>query len=154
MTIVSTKPYLVRAIYEWCMDQGYTPHIAAVVDEHTRIPPGYAREGQIVLNLSADATNQLTMGNERITFQARFGGAAHSLSIPVANIIAVYARENGQGMAFEPEPAGGAEPVEADGAPGAASAAEAGVDSGNAPAPEAEGPRPPAERGGHLKRVK
>jgi len=154
MTNVSTKPYLVRAIYEWCMDQGYTPHIAAVVDEHTRIPPGYAREGQIVLNLSADATNQLTMGNERITFQARFGGAAHSLSIPVANIIAVYARENGQGMAFEPEPAIGAEPAETDGAADEASAAD-GFDSASSPAPAAESvPRTPSERGGHLKRVK
>jgi stringent starvation protein B len=100
---VSTKPYLIRAIYEWCVDQGYTPHVAALVDENTSVPPGYARDGQIVLNLGPDATHQLMMGNDRITFQARFAGVAQSLSIPVANVVAVYARENGHGMAFELE---------------------------------------------------
>lgn len=101
MTTVSTKPYLLRAIWEWCVDQGFTPYLAARVDEQTRIPPGFARDGQIVLNLSPDATGQLQMGNEYIDFQARFGGVAHSLSVPVDNVIAIYARENGQGMAFE-----------------------------------------------------
>lgn len=103
MTTVSTKPYLLRAIWEWCVDQGFTPYLATLVDEHTRVPPGYARDGQIVLNLSPDATGQMQMANDFISFQARFGGAAHSLVIPVANVIAIYARENGQGMAFEPE---------------------------------------------------
>ncbi|MBL8437773.1 MAG: ClpXP protease specificity-enhancing factor [Zoogloeaceae bacterium] len=98
---VSTKPYLVRAIYEWCLDQGLTPYIAAKVDEATRVPPGYARDGQIVLNIGPDATHELVLGNERISFQARFGGIAHSLSVPVPNVMAVYARENGHGMAFE-----------------------------------------------------
>ena len=106
MTTVSTKPYLVRAIYEWCIDQGFTPHLAVLVDENTLVPPGYARDGQIVLNIGPDASHQLLMGNERVTFQGRFGGVAHSLSIPLQNVLAVYARENGQGMAFEPEPAG------------------------------------------------
>lgn len=100
---VSTKPYLIRAIYEWCVDQGYTPHMAAMVDEKTSVPAGYAKDGQIVLNLGPDATHQLSMGNDWITFQARFGGVAHSLSVPVGNVIAVYARENGHGMAFELE---------------------------------------------------
>ena len=103
MTTVSTKPYLLRAIWEWCVDQGFTPYLATQVDENTRVPPGYARDGQIVLNLSPDATGQMQMANDFISFQARFGGAAHSLVIPVANVIAIYARENGQGMAFEPE---------------------------------------------------
>lgn len=103
MTTVSTRPYLLRAIWEWCMDQGFTPYLAARVDEHTRVPPGFARDGQIVLNLSPDATGQLQMGNELITFQARFGGVAHSLVVPVDNVLALYARENGQGMAFSPE---------------------------------------------------
>ena len=103
MSTVSTKPYLLRAIWEWCVDQGFTPYLAALVDEHTRIPPGYARDGQIVLNLSPDATGQMQMANDFITFQARFGGVAHSLVIPVANVVALYASENGQGMAFEPE---------------------------------------------------
>lgn len=103
MSTVSTKPYLLRAIWEWCVDQGFTPYLASLVDEDTRVPPGYARDGQIVLNLSPDATGQLQMANDFISFQARFGGAAHSLVIPVANVVAIYARENGQGMAFEPE---------------------------------------------------
>lgn len=101
MTTVSTKPYLLRAIWEWCVDQGFTPYLAARVDGQTRVPPGYARDGQIVLNLSPDATGQLQMSNDYIDFQARFGGVAHSLSIPVDNVMAIYARENGQGMAFE-----------------------------------------------------
>ena len=100
---VSTKPYLLRAIWEWCVDQGFTPYLAALVDDQTRVPPGYARDGQIVLNLSPDATGNMQMANDYISFQARFGGVAHSLVIPVANVIAIYARENGQGMAFEPE---------------------------------------------------
>ncbi len=103
MTTVSTKPYLLRAIWEWCVDQGFTPYLATLVDENTRVPPGYARDGQIVLNLSPDATGQMQMANDFISFQGRFGGVAHSLVIPVANVIAIYARENGQGMAFEPE---------------------------------------------------
>ena len=103
MSTVSTKPYLLRAIWEWCVDQGFTPYLATLVDEDPRVPPGYARDGQIVLNLSPDAIGQLQMANDFISFQARFGGAAHSLVIPVANVVAIYARENGQGMAFEPE---------------------------------------------------
>ena len=112
MSTVSTKPYLLRAIWEWCVDQGFTPYLATLVDENTRVPPGYARDGQIVLNLSPDATGQLQMDNEYISFQGRFGGVAHSLVIPVANVIAIYARENGQGMAFEPALEGGEEAAE------------------------------------------
>lgn len=143
---ISTKPYLIRAIYEWCVDQGYTPHVAAVVDENTRVPPGYARDGQIVLNLGPDATHQLMMGNDTITFQARFAGVAHSLSIPVANVVAVYARENGHGMAFELEGEAGMD---------AALDAETEVQR-SAPPPATEGderPDPPPPRG-HLKVVK
>lgn len=103
MTTDSTRPYLIRAIYEWCIDQGFTPHIAVIVDERVVVPQGYAQDGQIVLNLGPEATNNLAMANDAITFQARFGGKAHSLLIPVANVLAVYARENGQGMAFEPQ---------------------------------------------------
>jgi len=149
MTHVSTKPYLIRAIYEWCIDQGFTPHIAVLVDERTVVPPGYAREGQIVLNLGPDATNQLLMGNELITFQARFGGAAHALSIPVSNVLAVYARENGHGMAFEPDAA------TAEGEP--ATPIEAGeIDEQDQPPPDsppAGAPRPAGGRA-HLKVVK
>jgi len=105
MSIVSTKPYLIRAIYEWCMDQGFTPYLAAMVDANTRVPPGSTKDGQIVLNVSPDATAQLNMANDLIEFQARFGGVAHSIRIPVGNVVAIYARENGHGMAFEVEPA-------------------------------------------------
>ncbi|QDF96081.1 ClpXP protease specificity-enhancing factor [Azoarcus sp. DD4] len=146
MSNVSTKPYLIRAIYEWCTDQGYTPYIAAMVDDNTRVPPGYARDGQIVLNVGQDATHQLVMDNELISFQARFNGTVHSLLIPVGNVVAIYARENGHGMAFELESgaveAGGeaAEPVALVPAPAAAE-------------PGGEGGKPPP-RGNHLKVVK
>ena len=99
--MVSTKPYLVRAIYEWCVDQGFTPYLAVQVDERTRVPSAYVRDGQIVLNIGPDATNQLVMDNEQVSFQARFNGVAHQIAVPVDNVAAIYAREKGQGMAFE-----------------------------------------------------
>ncbi|MBK6631947.1 MAG: ClpXP protease specificity-enhancing factor [Betaproteobacteria bacterium] len=98
---VSTKPYLLRALYEWCADQGLTPYISVQVDARTLVPRQFVRDGNIVLNLGADAVQNLHMGNDLITCQARFGGVAQSLSIPVGNVAAIYARENGQGMAFE-----------------------------------------------------
>lgn len=99
----SAKPYLLRAMYEWCVDQGCTPHLAVLVDDNVLIPPGYARDGQIVLNIGPEATNQLAMGNEAITFQARFAGVVHSIYVPVGHVCAIYAAQNGQGMAFEPD---------------------------------------------------
>ena len=102
--IPSTKPYLIRAIHEWCLDQGFTPYLGVSVDARTRVPREHVKDGQIVLNLGPDATHQLVMGNELITFSARFNGVAQALSIPVENIAAIYARENGQGMAFEVAP--------------------------------------------------
>lgn len=101
MSETSTKPYLLRAIYEWCTDNGYTPHIAAVVDGATRVPMQFVKNGEIVLNISFSATSGLKMDNDSIRFSARFGGVSRDLSIPVDNVIAIYARENGQGMAFE-----------------------------------------------------
>ena len=105
LKLASTKPYLIRAIHEWCVDQGYTPYLTVVVDSNTRVPREYVKEGQIVLNLGPEATHQLAMGNDFITFSARFSGVALALSIPVANIAAIFARENGQGMAFDVVPA-------------------------------------------------
>ncbi|WP_179403181.1 ClpXP protease specificity-enhancing factor [Burkholderia guangdongensis] len=105
MQEISTKPYLLRALYEWCTDNGYTPHIAVRVDNSTRVPRQFVRNGEIVLNVSFDATSQLQMGNEWIEFTARFSGQAHKIEIPVANVLAIYARENGQGMAFQVEAA-------------------------------------------------
>lgn len=148
MTTVSTKPYLIRAIYEWCVDQGFTPYIAAMVDEHTRVPPGYARDGQIVLNVGADATHQLVMDNEFISFQARFNGVAHSLLVPVGNVVAIYARENGQGMAFELEKAEISANAGAD-----EQLVEALPDDG-ADADRGGNDDKPPPRGGHLKIVK
>lgn len=103
MGLPSTKPYLLRAIWEWCCDNGLTPHIAVTVDGRTRVPREFVRDGQIVLNLGPDATNKLQIGNEYVEFQARFGGVARELSIPVGQVTAIYARENGAGMAFELE---------------------------------------------------
>jgi stringent starvation protein B len=97
----STKPYLIRAIYEWCTDSGYTPYLSVSVDDGTRVPMDHVKNGEIVLNLSALATSKLNLGNELIEFQARFGGTARAISIPVRNVSAIYARENGHGMAFE-----------------------------------------------------
>ena len=160
MGTVSTKPYLIRAIYEWCLDQGYTPYLAALVDAHTRVPAGAARDGQIVLNISPDATHQLEMGNDFIQFQARFGGKAQLLNVPVANVIAVYARENGHGMAFEvdsdalPEPdAAAISPVQA--VPDATGDGDdvTGGDGEDDP-PDAPGPDAPGGGRGHLKVIK
>lgn len=101
----STKPYLLRAIWEWCNDHGFTPYIAVEVDEMTRVPREFIRDGQIVLNIGPSATNRLQIGNEYVEFQARFGGVARELSVPVGRVAAIYARENGAGMAFEVESA-------------------------------------------------
>lgn len=106
MTVVlpSTKPYLIRAIHEWCCDNGFTPYISVVVDERVRVPREFVRDGQIVLNVGYEATGHLQIANDGITFQARFGGVARDIAIPLGNVTAIYAKENGSGMAFEPEP--------------------------------------------------
>ena len=101
MSETSTKPYLLRAIYEWCTDNGYTPYLAAVVDAGTRVPMEFVKNGEIVLNISFSATSGLKMDNDLIRFSARFGGVSRDISVPVDNVVAIYARENGQGMAFE-----------------------------------------------------
>lgn len=101
MSEISTKPYLLRAIYEWCTDNGYTPYLAAAVDSRTLVPREFVKNGEIVLNISFTATSGLKMDNDFINFHARFGGVSREISIPVDNVVAIYARENGQGMAFE-----------------------------------------------------
>ncbi len=97
----STTPYLIRAIYEWCVDNGFTPYLAVRVDENTRVPMEYVRNGEIVLNVSADATRDLTMGNEGIRFSARFNGVSREISVPVDAVSGIFAKETGQGLAFE-----------------------------------------------------
>ena len=114
MAETSTKPYLIRAIHEWCMDNGYRPYIAVAVDERTVVPREFVRAGEIVLNVSIDATSRLRLGNDLIEFEARFNRVARQLSIPIENVTAIYAAENGHGMAFEvaKSPAEPAEPAE------------------------------------------
>ena len=117
MNETSTKPYLLRALYEWCVDNGFTPYLSVVVDAATRVPAEYVRNGEIVLNIGPLAANRLKMTNESIDFSARFGGTARELSIPVAQVAALYARENGHGMSFEIDRT--KPPVEAGGQAGA-----------------------------------
>lgn len=143
----STKPYLIRAIHEWCVDNGFTPYLVVQVDAHTRVPREYVRDGQIVLNISPEATHQLVMGNDEIVFQTRFSGAPFQVNVPVSAVAAIYARENGQGMAFEvtaaEENAAAAEKVGA--GETAVEQAEQGGDSSAARL---------AKRGAHLTRIK
>ncbi|MDM0076736.1 ClpXP protease specificity-enhancing factor [Variovorax sp. J2P1-59] len=180
----STRPYLIRALYEWCTDNGFTPYVAVQVDDTVQVPREYVKNGEIVLNISFDATSSLKLGNDFIEFKARFAGTAREISVPVGRVIAIYARENGQGMAF-PAPA----PAQADGgaAPAAATSsssatrtplrdasrgtegdaskivhlvsgegAEEAVEASGTPADPEDPPRPPAGGGSRpsLKRIK
>ena len=102
--MTSQRPYLLRAIHEWISDNGMTPHLLVDADAPgVHVPPGTAKDGKVVLNIAERAVNQLSLGNEYITFSARFGGVAHEVFVPVAAVLAVYARETGQGMAL-PDP--------------------------------------------------
>jgi stringent starvation protein B len=113
----STKPYLLRAIHEWCSDSNFTPYLSVKVDANTRVPMEYVKNGEIVLNLSYDATHRLTIGNDSIQFSARFNGVSRECSVPVDAVLGIFARENGQGLFFPVEPA----PAEAATAPEPAS---------------------------------
>ena len=103
MADVSTKPYFIRAIYEWCSDCGFTPYLSVRVDDRTRVPMEYVKNGEIVLNVSVNATRNLTINNELIQFSARFSGASREVSIPVDRVQGIFARENGQGAFFTVE---------------------------------------------------
>jgi stringent starvation protein B len=96
----STRPYLLRALHEWCTDNGYTPYIAVQVDEMVQVPQEYVKNGEIVLNVSYDATSSMSLGNDVIEFKARFAGTPREIIVPIDRVLAIYARENGQGMAF------------------------------------------------------
>lgn len=98
----STRPYLIRALYEWCTDNGLTPYVAVRVDDSVQVPREFVKDGEIVLNISFDATSALQLGNDFIEFKARFGGKPCEILVPIGRVIAIYARENGQGMAFPP----------------------------------------------------
>jgi stringent starvation protein B len=131
----STRPYLIRALHDWCTDNGFTPYLAVYVDASVQVPMEYVKNHEIVLNVGFEATSGLKLGNEFIEFKARFGGVAREIVVPVDHVVAIYARENGQGMAF-PVPTATAEPP----APAAA------------PAP-APAPAKPAARGLRLATV-
>jgi stringent starvation protein B len=103
MAETSTKPYMIRALHEWCTDNGYTPQIAVQVDANTMVPPAHIRDGQITLNIGSLATNRLVIGNDAIEFQARFSGVTENLYVPIGAVTAIYARETGAGMGFEVE---------------------------------------------------
>lgn len=96
----STRPYLLRALHDWCTDNGFTPYIAVYVDASVQVPMEYVKNNEIVLNVGFEATSGLKLGNEHIEFKARFGGTARDIVVPVDHVVAIYARENGQGMAF------------------------------------------------------
>ena len=98
---IPTKPYLLRALYEWCVDNGYTAHLAVKVDSRSQVPSEYVRNGEITLNVAPSAVHKLQMGNDLIEFSARFAGVAWQISVPVAGVYALYARETGHGMTFE-----------------------------------------------------
>ena len=118
----STKPYLIRAIYDWCTDNALTPYLAVRVDAYTQVPMAYVKDGEIVLNLSAGAVRNLQLGNDEITCGGRFGGIPHEIVVPVGAVIGIFAKENGQGLVFqaeesEPPPSGGDQPESGGGKP-------------------------------------
>lgn len=100
---ISTRPYLIRALHEWCSDNGLTPYIVVRVDDSVHVPREYVQDGEIVLNVSEDATSALQISNEFVMFTARFAGRPRDISVPIGRVVAIYARENGQGMAFPVE---------------------------------------------------
>jgi stringent starvation protein B len=165
----STRPYLIRALYEWCTDNGFTPYVAVLVDDSVQVPREYVKNGEIVLNISFDATSSLKLGNDFIEFKARFAGTAREIMVPVSRVIAIYARENGQGMAFPVPTPGAAEDTTKTSPLSSVPAApaespepkvvqlvtpETAPDSASDKDPDPEPPRPPAGPRPALKRVK
>lgn len=130
----STRPYLIRALHQWAMDGGLTPQIAVDTNaEGVRVPSSYVKDGKIVLNIHPQSVHQLELGDDTISFFARFGGKSEPVVVPVRAVLAIYARENGRGIQFQPEEDGG-EPT---------------------PTPTSPSPETPApKKGGHLKVVK
>ena len=142
MKEIPTKPYQLRALFEWCVDNGYTPHIAVKVDSRCQVPAEYVKNGEITLNISPNAVHKLQLGNELIEFSARFGGVARQISVPVASVYALYARETGHGMTFDVD----------DPKPGLQAVAEAETPPSRAPgALPAPVPPPPTRPSGGAK---
>ena len=151
MNEIATKPYLLRALYEWCVDNGYTPHLAVKVDSRTQVPSEYVKNGEITLNVAPSAVHKLQLGNELIEFSARFAGVARQISVPVANVYAVYARETGHGMTFDVDPAKSPTQSVAESGPVAPRDAPASLP---APAASNEPPKKPGGGKPTLRRVK
>jgi stringent starvation protein B len=158
----STRPYLLRALHDWCTDNGFTPYIAVYVGPGVQVPMEYVKNNEIVLNIGFEATSGLQLGNEAIEFKARFGGQPREIRVPIDHVVAIYARENGQGMAF-PVPTEGkaAEPVAAEPGPvrglRLATSEPDASSVGRADAPPQDDPPEPSPPGGNrpsLKRVK
>lgn len=123
MSEQSAKPYLVRALYEWCVEQGYTPYLAVRVNGKTRVPAAFVKNGEIVLNVGPLATHQLKMDNDWVLFNARFNGASQEVAVPFSAVIGIFAKETGYGMGFQPTlDAAGTDSIE----PGAEPAVGAG----------------------------
>ena len=157
----STRPYLIRALYEWCTDNGLTPYVAVSVDISVQVPREYVKNNEIVLNISFDATSSLKLGNDFIEFKARFAGSSRDIMVPMERVIAIYARENGQGMAFPMGPTAQPEatPSSASGPLVVVNATQGSADSKVVqlvPADDQEVPTPPKPQGPRpsLKRVK
>ena len=158
----STRPYLLRALHDWCTDNGFTPYVAVSVGPGVTVPMEYVKNNEIVLNVGFEATTGLQLGNEFIEFKARFGGVAREIRVPVDHVVAIYARENGQGMAFPVPTEAGARP-EAPGEPTpirglrlASSETPPAAAATPTASPEDTPPEPPGPAGGRpaLKRIK
>ncbi|MCB5185647.1 ClpXP protease specificity-enhancing factor [Methylobacillus gramineus] len=130
--LTSTKPYMIRAIHEWCTDNGLTPHLLVAVNSQTRVPMAYVKDGQIVLNINYSATKSLHIGSDAVTFSARFGGASNELYVPIDAVRRIFARENGEGMFFQEDPQG-SDPDNTD-------AKSSNADAGNAHPPVVKKP--------------
>jgi stringent starvation protein B len=156
----STRPYLVRALHDWCTDNGFTPYIAVHVGPAVRVPMEYVKNNEIVLNVSFEATSNLRLGNDCIEFKARFGGVTREIVVPVEHVVAIYARENGQGMAFPVPAVVGVAEVPVKGEPAAPEPVRGLRLARSEPAPPGDPEEPPpAPPGGDsprpvLKRVK
>lgn len=99
--MTSSRPYLIRALYEWIVDNGFTPYMLVDTSlDMVEVPRAFVENGRIILNISPEATHSLVLGNEAVTFNARFSGTAMDVYVPVVSVLAIYARENGQGMMF------------------------------------------------------
>ncbi len=133
MDSIPKQPYFLRALYEWCVDSGHTPYVTVKVEPNSRVPHAYVKDGQIVLNIGPAAVRNLEMNNDWLSFSARFGGVSQVIEVPVASVLAIYARETGDGMVFTPE-----KPAE--------KRVEAAADTDEDQPPRPDSPSPPKGR--------